>query len=114
MSTPVVTLVPETSPAIESTGVLSAETKASWNKGERSIVKPKEAPAPSKEVKEPSASESDETAAAPEAAPKQEQRRDNAASRLQELLADLKKAGLSPAELKTFKRQAEASAKVRR
>lgn len=46
------------------------------------------------------------SAAASEAAP-QEKHRDNAATRLQEILADLKNAGLSPAELKTFKREAQ-------
>lgn len=34
-------------------------------------------------------------------------KRDNAETRLKELLADLKNAGLSPAELKTFKREAQ-------
>jgi hypothetical protein len=33
--------------------------------------------------------------------------RDNAATRLNELLEDLRKAGLTPAELKTYKREAQ-------
>lgn len=39
---------------------------------------------------------------------KPQERRDNAATRLNELLADLKRAGLTPAELKTFKREMQA------
>lgn len=39
-----------------------------------------------------------------------DRKRGNAESRLNEILADLKHAGLSPAELKTFKKQAQAAA----
>jgi len=65
---------------------------------------------PSKEESAPSASEVEKTesAPAPEAGKPQERpKRDNAETRLKELLADLKQAGLSPAELKTFKREAQ-------
>ncbi len=59
--------------------------------------------------KKSSADESAESASAPEAENHQERKpRSNAETRLNEILGDLKKAGLSPAELKTFKRQAQA------
>jgi hypothetical protein len=41
---------------------------------------------------------------------KQKPPRDNAATRLNELLQDLRKAGLTPAELKTYKREAQKAA----
>jgi hypothetical protein len=41
---------------------------------------------------------------------REEKRRGNAETRLNELLADLKKAGLTPAELKSYKKQAQAAA----
>lgn len=54
-----------------------------------------------------------ETAAASATAPKQEKaKQPRADDRLTELLADLRKAGLTPAELKTFKREAAAAAKT--
>lgn len=56
----------------------------------------------------PSKEEPAETAAASAPAPKQEAT-SAAAIRLNELLADLKAAGLSPTELKTFKREAAAA-----
>lgn len=65
-----------------------------------------------KEDSTTSASEekSSEPAAASATAPKQEKtKQPTAADRLNEVLADLKKAGLSPLELKTFKREAEAA-----
>jgi hypothetical protein len=52
----------------------------------------------------------DNTAPAPEAGThKQEPKRSTAETRLQEVLADLKRAGLSPSELKTYKREAQAT-----
>ena len=74
----------------------------------------KEDSTPSK--KDASASPSEESAAEPAAAsataPKQEKtKQPRAEDRLTEILADLKKAGLTPAELKTFKREAAAAAK---
>jgi hypothetical protein len=62
-----------------------------------------EKPAPSKEsVKVAPASEAGKS--------DQEPKRSNAETRLTELLADLKTAGLSPAELKTFKREVQQAA----
>ncbi|MES2136992.1 MAG: hypothetical protein V4502_08040 [Pseudomonadota bacterium] len=73
----------------------------------------KEASTPSAE--DASAAGSDESAArtASDSAPGTKQERakqPTAADRLSEVLADLKRAGLSPAELKTFKREAQAAA----
>jgi hypothetical protein len=69
---------------------------------------PKEASTPSEE----DASAANTARTAPESAPGPKQERakqPTAADRLNEVLADLKRAGLSPAELKTYKRQAEAA-----
>jgi hypothetical protein len=71
--------------------------------------KPKEDSTPSN--KNASDDNSSETAAASATAPKQEKtKQPTAADRLNEVLADLKKAGLTPAELKSFKREAQAAA----
>ena len=51
----------------------------------------------------------EKTAPAPEAGTKQEHKPRGAETRLTELLDDLKRAGLTPAELKTFKREAKAA-----
>lgn len=64
---------------------------------------PKADSAPAKETSDAPKGES---APASEAG-KDQKPRDNAETRLKELLADLKQAGLSPAELKTFKREAQ-------
>ncbi|MES2067605.1 MAG: hypothetical protein V4522_13200 [Pseudomonadota bacterium] len=85
------------------TGALPAEKKE---------VTPKEDSTPSEE--DASADGSHEPAArtAPESAPgtKQERAKEpTAADRLKELFADLKRAGLSPAELKTFRREAQTA-----
>jgi len=58
-------------------------------------------------AKEPSDGDKPEKPApAPEAGkPQQEKKRSNAESRLEELLADLRTAGLTPSELKSFKRE---------
>ena len=48
------------------------------------------------------------TAPGPEPGVRQEQRRNGAPERLEEILSDLKRAGLSPSELKTFRREAQA------
>jgi len=55
----------------------------------------------------PAASTSEKAAPASEAGNRQERKRSNAETRLNELLDDLKRAGLSPAELKTFQREAK-------
>ncbi len=72
-------------------------------------AKPKEDSTTSKPA---SPDKTGETAAASATAPQQEKakRENSAASRLDEILADLKTAGLSPLELKTYKRQATAAA----
>jgi hypothetical protein len=70
--------------------------------------KSKEASTPSKESSAKGEQPEEKTAPVSETGKGQEHKnRDNAATRLQELLADLKTAGLSPAELKTFKREAQ-------
>jgi hypothetical protein len=75
--------------------------------------KPKtEAPAPSSESAEGEQPE-EKTASDSEPGEKKQEpqrRRDTAADRLQELLGDLKRAGLTPSELKTFKREAQQQA----
>lgn len=86
----------------ETLNSLSPEQRTEWRKS--GTLPSKEAPAPSKE---PSAVEKTETAPASEAGHQERPKRDNAETRLKELLADLKTAGLSPAELKTFKREAQ-------
>jgi hypothetical protein len=69
-------------------------------------AQPKEESAPSKES---SAEGAQESGKAPESEPgkKQEHKPSKAEARLNELLEDLRRAGLSPAELKTFKREAQ-------
>lgn len=77
---------------------------------------PESKPAQSKEASTPSSSESGEkpgekAAPASEAGKHNQEKggkpRSNAETRLNELLEDLKRAGLSPGELKTFKREAQ-------
>jgi hypothetical protein len=101
------TVVPsqETLPVDLQTAVLTPETKAAWNEGKEA---PKAAPAPAKTSSDSETQVSDKTAAVTEPAKQQEKKKSDAATRLNEILEDLKKAGLSPAELKTYKRQAEA------
>lgn len=83
---------------------LSSDQRAKWRMtGE---LPSKEGSAPSKENSE---TEKVETAPASEAGHQEKPKRDNAESRLKELLADLKNAGFTPAELKTFKREAAAA-----
>jgi hypothetical protein len=97
----------ESSPAAATFEVPSdSEQYAEW----RQTGKLPEAKAP--KVEKPAASkESVKAAPASEAGKEttQEHERSNAATRLAEVLADLKRAGLSPAELKTFKREAKAA-----
>src|SRR6187455_476367 len=58
-------------------------------------------------AKESAGDKPDKSAPAPEAGRPQQERkpRSNAESRLEEILTDLRTAGLSPSELKTFKRE---------
>jgi len=87
-----------------------AEAYAEWRQTGKL---PARAPA-QPEAKESAPSEKSESDTAPAAergGQQQEKKarpRSNAETRLQELLEDLKRAGLTPAELKTFKRQMEA------
>ena len=72
-------------------------------------TKPKAESAPAKDSAPPKGDE--KGAPASEAGThRQEPRRSNAETRLQEVLADLKRAGLTPGELKTFKREAQQAA----
>lgn len=71
---------------------------------------PKEAPAPSKESSAASQDAGKGAPASEAGSHKQEPKRGNAETRLNEILADLKTAGLTPAELKTFKRAAQQDA----
>jgi hypothetical protein len=113
--------VAESSPAAEAPAAIEVPRDpaayAAWRQTGKTpdagaaAAKPKsEAPAPSK--KESSAareSEAENNAPASEAESQQERKpRSNADTRLAEILADLKRSGLSPSELKTFKRQAQA------
>ena len=69
---------------------------------------PKADPAPAKESSEAPVDGAENDAPASEAGTQQEpKKRSNAETRLKDLLDDLKRAGLSPAELKTFKREAQ-------
>jgi hypothetical protein len=69
---------------------------------------PKEASAPSTETSAVADDGTEIDSPASEAGTQQEPRkRSNAETRLKDLLDDLKRAGLSPAELKTFKREAQ-------
>ncbi len=102
-SSPAAAFEPPTDPAQNlewrKTGELPAANKE---------AKPKEDSTPSKE----DASAATAARTAPDSAPgiKQERAKEpTAADRLKELFADLKRAGLSPAELKTFKREAQAA-----
>ena len=70
-------------------------------------IKAKAEPATAKEASA-EGDEPEETAPAPEAGKKQEPKpRDNAETRLRGILADLKAAGYTPAELKTLRREAQ-------
>jgi hypothetical protein len=86
------------------------EQYAEWRQtgklpGDKQDKQPKDADSePAKESADGEEPE-EKHAPAPEAGSKQERRRDTAADRLQEILGDLKRAGLSPSELKTFKRE---------
>jgi hypothetical protein len=78
------------------------EAKPAQPKGES--APPKESSAEGKEPKEKAAPVSETGKQDQE---KQKPPRDNAATRLNELLEDLRKAGLTPAELKTYQREAQ-------
>jgi hypothetical protein len=103
------TLTPPSDPAAYSEWRLSGKMP-----GEK---KPKkEAPAASESAEAESSAQStsedhaEESETAPEAGKtKQEHRKGSAESRLNQILADLKRAGLSPSELKTFKREAQGA-----
>lgn len=102
------TAVAESSPALQTFEIPSDPTaNLEWRKtGELpaagKAAQPKEDPAPSKTA---SPDKTGETAAESAPAAKQEKTHSTAADRLDEILGDLKRAGLSPAELKTFKRE---------
>lgn len=81
---------------------LSPEQRSEWRKTGEMPSK-----ADSATAKQDSATDKVETAPVSETGHQEKPKRDNAETRLKELLADLKTAGLSPAELKTFKREAQ-------
>lgn len=109
----------ESSPATVSVVNLTAEQRSTWRKtGEMPTIedKPKAAPAPAKKessaaetsAKDGESGEAESTASAPEAEESVQgpaRKRGTAETRLQEILSDLKRAGLSPSELKTFKKE---------
>lgn len=79
---------------------------------EKKTPKPEAAASSTKHSDRASDEQADNTAPAPEAGtPTQGKKRDTAQDRLNELLADLRNAGYTPAELKTLKREAQAQAK---
>ena len=91
-------------PEVEQSIPSAGPERIEWQKTGK--ITPKAAPAPASDA---SSKEKVESAAASEAAPQEKApKRDTAESRLAEILADLKTAGLSPAQLKTFKREAAA------
>ena len=110
---PDVTAAPSPAPAIPESG-------AAYDKWRQTGELPSAESAPAREESAEGDEPEGKHAPAPEAGkPKEPQAklRGNAETRLQELLADLRQAGLSPAELKTFKREhqrqeAAAPAKV--
>jgi hypothetical protein len=90
-----------------------------WRKTGKLPEKPKqeppkkEAPAASKESSDEGTQASGEAPASEPGNQQQERKpKSNAETRLNELLNDLRRAGLSPAELKTFKREAQQAAKT--
>jgi hypothetical protein len=108
---------PESSSAPQAVPTGSTEYAAWRMTGKTPAAAPAAKPKP-----EASAASSNETSGAgeksaestPASEPGEEQEakpRSNAVTRLNELLADLKHAGLSPSELKTFKREAQQAAK---
>lgn len=113
--------VAESSPAAAPAAVPSgAEAYANWRMtGEVPETPKPEAPAASKESSG-AGEKPAESASAPEAESQQEKKprsspsgasaRSNAETRLNEILADLKRAGLTPAELKAYKREAQQQA----
>ena len=104
--------VPEPSTGQTLTPPADAEGYSEWRLTGKMPEKQKQ---PKKEVSAPSKSaegesveqpEEPEEASAPEAGKKkQEHRKGSAEGRLNELLADLRRAGLTPSELKTFRRE---------
>lgn len=110
---------PEVTAAAPATLMLptDSEYRKSGKQQAAAPAKPKAESAPAKESSEPDASAQEgETGSASEASTdtKQEKRepkpRSTAETRLKEVLEDLKRAGLTPAELKTFKREAQREA----
>ena len=99
----------ESSPVIEvpRDGAAYAEWRQTGKLPEAKPAQPKGESAPPKESSAEGQEPKGKPAPASEAGNKEQEKpkppRDNAASRLNELLEDLRKAGLTPAELKTFK-----------
>ena len=94
----------ESSPSQQSVVNWTPEERQHWRET-GNTPKPKAEPAPAKESSD--SGETTTTAAVTEPAKQQERKKQTAAERLNELLADLKQAGLSPSELKTFRKEAQ-------
>jgi len=110
--------VAEPSPATEAPAAIEVpRERAAYDNWRKTGEMPGSKPAAAKEPKASTAKESSgapengaKTSPASEAESTQETKpRSNAETRLNEVLADLRRAGLSPAELKTFKREAQAA-----
>ena len=108
MSTTPVVPSAETSPSSPSQPSVSNWTPEQRQEWRKTGQAPKPESAPSPESKESDSGEKPATIApASEPGTRQEHKKQTAAERLTELLDDLKRAGLSPSELKTFKREAQ-------
>lgn len=108
----------ESSPVIEvpRDGAAYAEWRQTGKLPEAKPTQPKGESAPPKESSAEGEEPKGKSAPASETGNKDQEKqkppRDNAATRLNELLDDLRKAGLTPAELKTFKREVKEAEKA--
>jgi hypothetical protein len=108
----------ESSPVIEvpRDGAAYAEWRQTGKLPEAKPTQPKGESAPPKESSAEGEEPKGKSAPASETGNKDQEKqkppRDNAATRLNELLDDLRKAGLTPAELKTFKREVKEAKKA--
>jgi hypothetical protein len=105
MAPPITDVSPESSPAIKIPR--EGPAYAEWRQtGKLPAAKPKAESTPAKETPAEGEKPAENPAPASETGKSQEKKpRDSAAARLSELLEDLRKAGMTPNELKTFKRE---------
>jgi len=109
---------PEPSTGTTLTPPADAESYSKWRltgempEQKKSKPKPEETSAASESAEgESQPDQPEESAPGPEpGTKKQEHRKGSAADRLNELISDLRRAGLTPSELKTFRREAQAPA----